>query len=899
MISWFVSEGDIAPPYLKKILSSQRRYWRERLEDLPEPSVLPRFTHGASAGEVSISLEKSVRERLTEVSKTLGQSEEAMMLTLFGLLVARATGRDESLVNAVVESGQQGHPIHLKGRGFPKCVPVAHRFSPETTLPSAAVSADHAICEAWAHLDIASEEIVELCPYSSSQMYELPYFLYEDGARKGFGAARRYETLFARSGLSLSVERFDGGMRLSFRACDGLIKGFLESLAEAYTSFLAQVLATPDMAFSNLQFSPPEGAVESPMETSPSYGALFLEVSRAHGKKVALESQEGDLSYHELAELSAVVAGQFKEAGVKCGDVVALNLSRSPLLVASLLAVDALGATLLPLDPDPDYPAERVAMMVVDSGASFWVTEEGKEPGPEGLIHIEVSAQSKAQPFEGSSAEPESPAYLIYTSGSTGTPKGVLVPHRALTHLLFAMKKRLELSSENRFLAQTTLTFDISFAEYLLPLITGGTLVLLPPEMAKDAFAASTFLGDRGVTHIQGTPSFFRMLGLAGWSPSAGMHIICGGEALPASLARPLFDSGAALWNVYGPTETTIWSTMGRVTDPAEITLGRALAGNSLHVLDPKMNPVIDGMEGDLWIGGPQVALGYHGQEALTRDRFIPSPFDVENRWIYRTGDRVVRRSDGELFFSGRIDNQLKIKGHRVEPGEIESVMEEVSWVAQAVVVLDDADVLRACVVAGDGAKDAVHLKERLANRLPAWMVPVSYHMVESLPMTANGKLDRKAIAPLLAQGTPQGEPPTTPGQKALAELWQEVIGVAPCCGDSFVELGGDSIGVIRLIALIRERLGVSVSLQSLFGHITLSAMAELIEFGGNRSDEVHQATFEAMIEDAALDEDWVLTGTASQVQDLSMSQHLLLTGATGYLGAYLVASLMSGESRR
>ena len=894
VMAWFLAQGKLAPPYLKGILDSQRRYWNEHLQGAAPPSLLPRVAHGEPAQEAVTRLDRPIRQRLTEVAQELGRSEEAIMLSLFGLLLAKATGSTESLVRVVVETNHHGHPGPLKGRGFPKCFPVVQRFTSSSTLPVVSAASEQAICEAWAHLDIASEEIMASHPHCAEVQEMLPLFLYEDGSQKGFGVGRRYESLLAEAGLSLSAERFDEGLRLFFRASKGLVKGVLETLAWEYGILLTRALEAPRRTLMDAVHFTPSPQQFSSMPTETSWAEGILHRMQQSPEKVAVEALNERLTYGELDILTGRVASRLSNMGVTSGSVVAVSLERSPLLVATLLALPRLGATLLPLDPDPDYPKARVAMMVKDAGAGFWVAAHG-EAAPLGtMVSIPLEGIEAEPVFSGVGPAPESPAYVIYTSGSTGTPKGVMVPHRALTHFLLAMGKRLGLSGGNRFLVQTTLTFDITFAEYLMPLLHGGTLVLLPPELSKDAFGAASFLNGAGLTHMQGTPSFYRMLLLAEWAPHGGIEMICGGEPLPASLARELLGGGGTLWNVYGPTETTIWSTMGRVSDPSAITIGQGLDGNLIHVLNDQMEPMMDGTEGELWIGGPQVALGYHNREGLTKERFVPSPLpEDEGALLYRTGDRVVRQPDGCLLFFGRADDQLKIRGHRVEPGEIEAFMEEESWVAQAVVVAD-RETLRAAVVTQGDLVEVGTLRERLKGAFPEWMVPASIHVLAQLPMTANGKVDRKAVLPLLDTSTlTKGNPPVTQAQKELASLWHEVLGVTPTCSDSFVALGGDSIGVVALIGLIRERLGVSLSVQSLFDHITLSEMAELVEVGGKRMEEVHDATVEAMLKDATLGE-WALSEEAPEVRDFSQCRHLFLTGATGYLGAFLVASFLA-----
>ena len=881
VMRWFADRKTLVPPTHKAAMEEQKRYWADRFRGGTPPALLPRIPGGEPGQTVESRMDDALATRLADLADAVGVGEDVLLLTLFGGLLSRLTDTPDVLIRVGT----------CDPRHFPKHLPLLETFDPEATLEASASHLNAALKDAMAHADMASEDILALHPECEGMADRIPFFVYTCGNDHREEGCHAH--LFERAGLGLSANRNEAGITLGFSATSGLVEGVLENLAAAFTRLVSRLVEDPPCRLMEAMALPVTHSDSPPMPIAPSWNARIEQQIEATPDAVAVEFRGESLCYRELGALAGRVAARLRSAGVGAGSVVGVNLARSPLLVATLLALPRLGAVLLPLDPSPDYPEARVTMMVEDANAAFWVTEKEEAAPLATMVGVGLENLGKDELLPGDSPDPDAITYLIYTSGSTGIPKGVRVSHGALTHFLLAMSDRLALEGSHRFLVQTTLTFDIAFAEYLMPLMAGGTLVLLPPALGKDAFGAARFLQEAGLTHMQGTPSFYRMLLLAGWKPDEGTEILCGGEPLSESLASELLDGREGVWNVYGPTETTIWSTMGRVTDPARITIGTALSGNRLHVLDRNMAPMMDGTEGELWIGGPQVAMGYHNREELTAERFVPSPLpEEEGEILYRTGDRVLRSPDGRLHFAGRGDNQLKIRGHRVEPGEIEVLMEREAWIAQAVVVAD-GDVLRGVVVAKGETGDTGRLREALKKDLPEWMVPASIHVLDAFPKTANNKVDRKNILSRLdVSSFSKGNPPTTPGEIALAKLWEEVLGVRPTCSDSFVALGGDSIGVVRLIALIRTHLGVSLSVQSLFDHITLSAMAELMEAGGRRAEEAHEATIDAMLKDASLGE-WTLPENGEGRDDLSGCRTLLLTGATGYLGAFLVDALL------
>nr|MBW4049276.1 amino acid adenylation domain-containing protein [Pseudomonadota bacterium] len=415
----------------------------------------------------------------------------------------------------------------------------------------------------------------------------------------------------------------------------------------------------------------------------------------------------------------------------------------------------------------------------------------------------------------------DNPAYMIYTSGSTGRPKGVLVPHRAVMNLLASMADEPGLRAGEKLVAVTTLSFDISVLELLLPLATGADLVIVDSETARDAFALRSILESSLATALQATPSTWQMLLEAGWHPPVGFRALIGGEALHPSLAHRLIASGAEVWNLYGPTETTVWSTCWKVENPqAGISIGRPIANTSIWVLDSHGLPCPIGVPGEICIGGTGVALGYWQRPELTAERFIPNRFaDLAGARMYKTGDLGRWRYDGLLEHLGRLDNQVKVRGFRIELGEIESALLEQSDLKQAVVVTqvgNGADVsLVAYVVPARPVVDLGAMRERLRALLPFYMIPNVIVRLDHLPRLPNGKIDRNRLPAPTESDIREALPPTlkrpslTEDEQAMAAIWTEFLGADGIgSADNFFDLGGNSLLATRVAVAIKRRMG-------------------------------------------------------------------------------------------
>ncbi|WP_156103776.1 non-ribosomal peptide synthetase, partial [Pectobacterium betavasculorum] len=560
---------------------------------------------------------------------------------------------------------------------------------------------------------------------------------------------------------------------------------------------------------------------------------------------VALMYGSQRLSYDALNRRANQLAHALIALGVTQNERVAICLPRGVEMVVAMLAVLKAGGAYIPIDPS--YPAERIDYMLEDSQPHVAIVADDDGRGAAHAAHIinlntpgDWTARSESNP-EVCVRHTDAAAYIIYTSGSTGRPKGVMVGHRALLNLLSSFDALLGLTAGDRWLAVTTIAFDIAALELFLPLLSGAAVVVASHAESSDPAWLEDAIHHLGITTMQATPATWRMLLDNGWSGHSALTALCGGEALNGALAVRLSTAVDTLWNVYGPTETTIWSTAQRVASDlsphANVPIGRPIANTRVYVLDSARQLAPVGVAGELYIGGDGVAQGYLNQPGLTTERFIDDPFSaVPGGRLYKTGDRVRWRDDGALEYLGRNDHQVKIRGFRIELGEIEARLRSHVDVADAVVVArreSDADMRLVAYYLSPQPLAVAAMRDWVAEQLPDYMLPSAWVHLQAWPLTPNGKLDRRALpAPdssayqRQSYVAPQGGTET-----ALAELWGDLLGVAQVGRDDhFFALGGHSLLAIQLLSRIRRALGREMTLNALFAQPVLADFAQSVE---------------------------------------------------------------------
>ena len=469
----------------------------------------------------------------------------------------------------------------------------------------------------------------------------------------------------------------------------------------------------------------------------------------------AVHFKGNHVSYTQLDEQSNQVAQVLHKAGVGSGDFVGVFMPRSAEMLTGMLGILKAGAAYLPIDAK--YPDERISYMLKNAGAQVVLTAD-TTVGHSALSDCQnlrlidcFSSENSVTPVPDLTLSPEDPAYIIYTSGSTGKPKGVVIPHKAVVNFLLSMAKEPGLTADDRMLALTTICFDISVLELFLPLIVGAQVEILSENDIIDGISLAEKLESGWPTVVQATPASWEMLLAAEWQGGQPLKVLCGGETLSKELAAKLFARCDELWNMYGPTETTVWSLVERVIDPEIITIGRPIDNTQCYILDDRGRLCPDGLSGELFLGGDGLALGYHRREDLTQSKFVDDPFRPGMR-IYSTGDEVCYRPDGSLLCLGRLDQQVKLRGHRIELGEIESVLLQVTGVEGAVVALRNAGTVDSQLVgflkigADFVGKDNFSLRDMIETWLPSYMIPSHFYYVDAYPMTLNRKVDRKTL---------------------------------------------------------------------------------------------------------------------------------------------------------
>jgi amino acid adenylation domain-containing protein len=625
----------------------------------------------------------------------------------------------------------------------------------------------------------------------------------------------------------------------------------LAALARAHRVVLQAMLADPDGAATGSVLPAAEQSAllqaASPADpglTPAALPAMFARQARATPGAVAARDAERELSYAQLDDAAARLAVRLVAAGAGPDQPVGVLMRRSLDMVTTLLGILMSGAGYLPLDPE-DPPA-RQAERLAAAGVRLVVADEDlRDQLPAVTV---LSCAQRGQPAgrdtaQAACAGPNDLAYLMFTSGSTGGPKGVMIPHRGIGNYLQWLRTRHPIGAGDRIIQKTPYTFDVSVSEIFWPLICGATLVVAPPGLHRDPVGLAAFMTSQQVTHACFVPSMLdALLDAVDQVPACVREVYCAGEALRRSTVERLtMQSAARVHNMYGPTEASIIATAHVVPEPpaissAEVPIGRAVDNTQAYVLDADLNLAAPGVAGQLYLGGIGLAYGYVGQAALTAAAFVPDPYGPEpGGRLYRTGDLARWSSGGVIDFLGRADHQVKISGVRIEPAEIEAALLRHARVRAAVVVARSEGGrarLVGYVVAQSGDLDADELRAFAATRLPALLVPASIVVLDELPLTSSGKVDRRALpVPATAGERRAHVAPRTPAEAAIAEAWQEELGSGPVgVEDDFVDAGGHSLAAMRIAIRLRQSHGLQVSPAALLLRRTVAGLAAILD---------------------------------------------------------------------
>lgn len=859
--------GDEADP--ESLAFRQVAFWRETLAGVPEDVVIPpdhsRPAVPSRKGAVhAMSCSAEVHAGLLRLARQTGTTLFMVAKAATAVLLSRSGAGHDIPIGSLVAGRPEEALEDLVGF-FVNTLVLRTDTSGNPTFRELLGRVRETVLAAWSHQDLPFERLVEVLNPQRSAARN-PLFQVMLTVDPSTPVPPQLE------GLSTVVEPADTATAkfdLSFRFTErrdaaGLPDGLditvqyaselydpdtIRSAAAALARLLEAVIADVDLPVECLELLAPEErqqiltewndtAREVPEQTLPE---LFQRQVSATPDAVALMSDGVTLSYQELNARANRLARHLIGRGIGPESLVALALPRTVDLVTAMVAVAKAGGAYLPVDPG--YPAERIAYVLGDAGSACLITTGAVAKVPADGVPVLLldeedtrrrlareRADDPAQHDRLSPLTSAHPAYVIYTSGSTGRPKGVVISHSSLVNFLTAMAEHVTLDADDRLLAVTTFAFDIAALEIFLPLVSGACVVLADEGSVQDPAALAELIRSAGVSVLQGTPALWQGLLAAEPDTVRALRKLIGGEALPAVLAERLVEAGAELTNLYGPTEATVWSTAARITPGITPVIGRPLANTQVYVLDEGLRPTPVGVAGELYITGDGLARGYLNRPGLTAERFVADPFGGTGSRMYRTGDVVRWNRKGELVFLGRADQQVKLRGFRIELGEVENALASYPSVARAVVVLHDEEHLVGYVVPTtdaeiDGLLAAV--SDHVRERLPEYMVPSAIQMLAELPLTDNGKVNRRALPDPEFRSEISGRSPRTPQEQVLCALFAEVLGLDQVSiDDGFFDLGGHSLLATRLASRVHSVLGVELPLRTLFETPTVAGLS-------------------------------------------------------------------------
>ncbi|ASR33933.1 non-ribosomal peptide synthetase [Prauserella marina] len=791
----------------------------------------PTIAVGAQSEADTVVLDVPARldEALTSAGRDAGLTKSTLLHGAWGLLLCALTGRTDVVFGTTV-SGRTAPVDGIESMVglFSNTVPARFRLHGRDTTASALARWQAEQAELLDHQHLPLGDIQR----GHGDLFDTLVVVENQPDIAGtavFGSRTVLDEVHYP--LALIARPAKAGLRLVLKhRIDGVLA---ERIGARYLDLLATVAARPRPVTELATLSPEQWQRIAELNDTARAVSLASIVDRFAANvardpdAIAVVADDAELSYRELDERSDRLAARLREHGSGPEQFVAVAIPRSAELVVALLGVLKSGAAYLPLDLD--YPADRIAFMLADSGARIAVAAPDVMLPPE-VRRVEVDMPEEAPPYDRPESTPDQPAYLIYTSGSTGRPKGVVVSHRAIGNRLAWMQGAFGLAPDDRVLHKTPSSFDVSVWEFFWPLLEGAAIVVAEPGGHADPAYLAELIAARGVTTLHFVPSmltaFLGAVPAGPWSASL-RRVFASGEALPsATAANWQAATGVPLHNLYGPTEAAVDVTWFALEGPprSKIPIGKPVWNTATYVLDPLLRPVADGVAGELYLGGVQLARGYHGRPSLTASRFVANPFGRGR--LYRTGDLVCRDTEGELEYLGRADRQVKVRGVRIELGEIEAVLAEWRGIAASAVAVKDDALVGYLVPAGAWETvDTDALREALGTCLPTSMVPSAFVVLDALPLTPSGKLDHSAL-PSPAMRTGEGRAPESRGERLFCDIVAAVLGLPEVAADAdFFVLGGDSITAIAVSSAAREH-GIELRPHELFELRTPRALA-------------------------------------------------------------------------
>jgi amino acid adenylation domain-containing protein/FkbH-like protein len=844
-------------------------YWKKQLKDHPAEINFP-FSYSRTKRPTGFGSREPLRMtldfsgKIREISQRENSTVFMTLLAGFSLLLNKYSGDNDICIGIPTANRVNSDTEEIIGL-FVNTIILRLRFDNSLTFKELLHYTRNITIEGLAHQDLPFEKLVEtLQPERKINVNPISQilFAYQNTPRPPLNLEG---IMPERILIKDTVAPFD----MTFYAWDndGIVEGELEfnsdlfdrefiiRLKENFVFLLKSVIENPDQRISEISIISDNDRTKleefnrtNVPVTDCLVQSFFEQQSVIHPSKKAVISGDSSLTYKELNDQANQLAGYLISLGATEGDIIGICIERSVEMVISVLGVLKAGCSYLPMDPS--FPDDRITFMFEDSGARALITQSSlmektrmfKTP----IVFIDTD-RGKIRKYSTVKPElilsPKSNAYTIYTSGSTGKPKGVKVHHAAVVNLIESMLKEPGIKENDILLAVVTLSFDMSVFELFVPLSAGATIVIAKSGETTDGPALTDLIKKHNITVIQATPSFWNILLSGGWQGKDDLKALCGGEALTSVLVRQILPKVNEFWNCYGPTETTVYSVYTKVIDPdAPILIGRPVNNTSIYILDKNNNQLPVGVIGEVCIGGLGVTKGYINRPDLTAEKFIT----LENKQIiYKTGDLGRFLIDGNVELFGRSDNQIKLRGFRIEPGEIESLLTQVQDVKEAVVIVhkfdeNDHRLVAFLNVSDDFNIDTKELNRRLKEKLPSYMIPTFYNIMKEFPKTSNGKIDRKSlifqINELGKTGSDEIEA-LTPTEKVIFKIWSETLKTEDITvTDNFFESGGNSLLAIAVFSKIESAFNIDLGLRVFFDSPRIKDLAEAIDISVKKS---------------------------------------------------------------
>jgi amino acid adenylation domain-containing protein len=835
-------------------------YWKANLKnvvplqlpkDFSRPSEISR-----NGGTVRFSIPIELISDLNRIGLQFNATLFMTLISAFKVLMYRYTGQEDICVGTPVAGRNYQNLENLIGF-FVNSIPLRNAVEGKMRFDELLKQVQTNTLDAFDNSEIPFEQMVESLEIkrdlSKNPVFQVLFALHSANDTR----FQTEDTKWSSINYNHSTSRFDFAFELTEveNGLDGMIefstdlflKETIERMVGHYKTLLYSISDNPSIRIDKLKMTGPEeddlvlrkfNNTKSSYPKSETIVSLFEKTAKQSPNKIAVVAGGQNINYKELDERANQFANYLIFKGVKSENPVPLCIDRSIEMVIGILGILKAGGALVPIDPS--LPVERIDYMLEDTGADFVIcisNTSDKVPNHKKLLldqeHEGISIMSSNKPLP--SPNPENLFDIIYTSGSTGKPKGVMVEHRNLVNFLFSMSKDVDFNPSSSILSVTTYSFDIFYLELFLPLFEGGCVILADKETTLDGYKLAQLIKENAPTHMQATPSGWQLLLESGWKNPTGIKMLVGGEALKEDTKNALSSLGT-LWNLYGPTETTIWSTLKKMDPSRKVTIGKPIANTSIYILGSGDQPNPIGIPGELCIGGDGVGRGYLNRPELTSEKFVRDPFsETKDARFYRTGDLAKWLPDGNIEYLGRIDDQVKIRGHRIELGEIETILQQHKGIKQAVVAVkqDNSGINRLIgYVICKSPFDKDEVISFLNTKLPEYMVPHTWMELDAFPLTFNGKINRKALPEPVAESneTIKYEAPKTDLQKKVSEVWKKILGVEKVgLNNDFFELGGHSLMAMRVIVALRKETGQVLSIRDLFSNPTLKQFTEIL----------------------------------------------------------------------